>query len=187
MADTWNEEEYYDDPYYEDYYPESPPRTWSTLALVASGCFALLIGFSCAACALLTLGALFLLPVSSSTSPAAAGDSPAAVVETKTAQEWVQVLESAGLEVENSQVLSGADGGLPPGSASGVRFDIPSYCGPCGGKVIVFDSPEYVAPTVKWLRELGEYAYGRGPVLLEIDGSVPEDIALEYQAALMRD
>jgi hypothetical protein len=180
MSDTWTDEEYYEEPYYDEYYSEAPPRTWPTWALVLSGCAGLILGFACAACAILILGGGFLL--------AAPADSTSGTLnyQPQTAQDWAQVLRSAGLEIENERDLTQTGDRLPPGSVSGIQFDMPSYCSDCSGQVIVFETPAYVAPTADWLQSLGEYAYSRGTVLLQIDGRIPQDVASQYQAVFMQ-
>jgi hypothetical protein len=179
MADTSNEEEYYQDAYYDDYYEETPRRTWSTPALVLTGCVGLILGFICAACISLILGAgLFLMaPVESTTSDTAHVP--------ETALEWARVLRQAGLEVENPQDLASIGEQLPPGASSGIRFDMPSYCDGCGGKLVVFESAEYAAPMAEWLQSLGQYAYSRGEILIQIDPQVPREVALQYWSVLM--
>jgi hypothetical protein len=179
MSDTWTDEEYYEDPYYDEYYSEAPRRTWPTWALALSGCIGLALGFACAACLVLILGGGFLI-----SAPSGSTSGPVAY-QPETAQDWAQVLSSAGLEVENERDLTRTGDRLPPGSVSGIQFDMPSYCSDCSGEVIVFETSEYVAPTADWLQSLGEYAYSRGTVLLQIDGRVPQDVALQYRAVLM--
>lgn len=180
MAETWNDEEYYDDDsYYDEYYVEAAPRTWSTLALILSGCIGLVVGFACAACIGLVLGGTLLFD-------SGGGTPEVARQEPRTAQEWADVLKQAGLEAENLRLLTAVGGELPPGSLTGVEFDMLSYCEGCGGKIIVFESPEYVVPMADWLQGLGQYVYTRDTVLIQIDRDVPPDIALQYRAVLLQ-
>jgi hypothetical protein len=176
MTEPRTDEEYYDDQYYYDeYYDQTPRRGWSSLALVISGLAGIVLGFACAACIGLAL-VLFLPPVAGSEQPTQVP---------QTAQEWADVFRAAGLEIENQQDLADVGGELLPGVLSGVQFDMPSYCEPCGGKIIVFHSQEYVAPMADWLKGLGQYVYSKGTVLVQIDQEVPENVAQQYEAVLM--
>ena len=179
MADTWTDKEYNEDPYYDEYREEAPRRTWSTLALVLSGCVGLVLGFACAVLIGFILGAGFLLavPVDSTTSDL--------VQEPETARQWAQVLRQAGLEIENLQDLVSMGEQLPPGASSGIHFEMPSYCDGCGGKLVVFESAESAAPMADWLQSLGQYAYNRDNVLIQIDAQVPREVALQYWTVLM--
>jgi hypothetical protein len=176
MTETRTDEEYYDDQYYYDeYYDQTPRRGWSSLALAISGLVGLVLGFACAACVGLAL-VLFLLPDVGAGGP---GQVP------QTAQDWADVFRTAGLEIENQQDLAGVGGELLPGAISGIQFEMPSYCTTCGGKIIVFQSQEYVAPMADWLKGLGQYVYIKGAVLVQIDQEVPENVARQYEAVLM--
>jgi hypothetical protein len=177
MSDTWTEEEYYEEPYYDEYYSKASPRTWPTWALAVSGCLGLAIGFACAACAVLILGGGFLLSAPASSGPVS--------YQPQTARDWAEVIRSAGLEVENTRELTQVGDQLPPGSVSGIRFDMPSYCADCSGELIMFETPQDVSGTVYWLQSLGQYAYGRETVLLQIDGRVPQEVASQYQTVFM--
>lgn len=177
MTETRTDEEYYDDQYYYgEYYDQAPRQGWSSLALAISGLAGILVGFACTACIGLGL-VLFLLPTDVSTGE------PRQVAQT--AQEWADIFRAAGLEIENQQDLADVGGELLPGVLSGVQFDMPSYCDACGGKIIVFQSQEYVAPMADWLKGLGQYVYSKGTVLVQIDQEVPENVAQQYEAVLM--
>jgi hypothetical protein len=177
MTETRTNEEYYDDQYYYgEYYDQAPRRGWSSLALAISGLVGIVVGFACAACIGLAL-VLFLLPVDAGT-----GEPRQAP---QTAQEWAGTFRATGLEVENQQDLIGVGDQLPPGALTGVQFEMPSYCTTCGGKIIVFQSQEYVAPMADWLKGLGQYVYIKGTVLVQIDQEVPENVARQYEAVLM--
>jgi hypothetical protein len=177
MTETRTDEEYYDDQYYYDeYYDQTPRRGWSSLALAISGLAGIFLGFACAACIGLGL-VLVLLPVDAGT-----GESRQAP---QTAQEWADAFRTAGLEIENQQDLAGVGGELLAGALSGIQFEMPSYCATCGGKIIVFQSQEYVAPMADWLKGLGQYVYIKGTVLVQIDQEVPENVARQYEVVLM--
>ncbi len=177
MTETQTDEGYYGDQYYYDeYYDQAPRQGWSSLALAISGLVGILVGFACAACIGLGL-VLFLLPADAGTGE------PRQVPQT--AQEWANELRAAGLEVENQQDLIGVGDELPPGALTGVQFKIPSYCGTCGGKIIVFQSQEYVVPMADWLKGLGQYVYIKDTTLIQINPEVPEDVAQQYGAVLM--
>jgi hypothetical protein len=176
MTEPRTDEEYYDDQdYYGEYYDQVPRRGWSSLALAISGLAGIVVGFACAAC--IGLALVLLLP------PVAGTEQPGQVVQT--AQEWADMFRAAGLEIENQQDLADVGGELLPGVLSGVQFDMPSYCDACGGKIIVFQSQEYVVPMADWLKGLWQYVYSKGTVLVQIDQEVPENVARQYETVLM--
>jgi hypothetical protein len=75
---------------------------------------------------------------------------------------------------------------LPPGSLSGVEFNLPSSCEGCTGRVIIFASAEDVPPMVELLEGLDQYVYSRDNILIQIDDQVPPEVAAEYEAVLMQ-
>ena len=117
---------------------------------------------------------------------------------TPTFQKWsgadlVQVLQSAGLEVENPTAMTKDDYGMAPMvAADATHFFIPSLCSDCGGRIYSFSSQEDLDLMKKYYDELGKssamffsWVFTKDNLLIQINGALPEDKAREYENALL--
>lgn len=107
-------------------------------------------------------------------------------------QNVVNAFKSAGLEAEGTYQMTKDDYGLAPLMAvEGLRFFIPSLCSDCGGRIMSFDDPTGLEATKAYYVELGKssaalfsWVFVKDNILVQINGDLPEDRALKYQAAL---
>lgn len=119
----------------------------------------------------------------------ACGSSPTA--STLTGQGVVDAFKAAGLEAESPQPMTEDDYGMSAITADeGIRFLVPSICPDCGGRVMIFNDPEKLQAMKGYYLKVEEVAgqkswlYENGPVLVQINGDLPEEQAKKYEAAL---
>lgn len=119
-----------------------------------------------------------------------ASPTPAFVVWT--ADQVVEAFDAAGLEVGQYRPMTHDDYGFAPFVATaGVRFFIPSLCAECGGRIMAFDSPAGLLATKEYYDSLGResavlfsWTFVRDNILVQINGSLPQDKAEQYRSAL---
>lgn len=107
-------------------------------------------------------------------------------------QNVVDAFKSAGLEAEGTYQMTKDDYGLAPlMTVEGIRFLIPSLCSDCGGRIMVFDDPTGLEATKAYYEEMGKssaalfsWVFVKDNILVQINGDLPEDKALQYQATL---
>ncbi len=99
---------------------------------------------------------------------------------------------AAGLEFESPRPMEKDDYGMAPMSAQeAVRFLTPSVCADCGGRLFSFSSQADLDLMQKYYEELGRqsallfsWVFVKDNILIQINGDLPEDQALKYQASL---
>ncbi len=109
-----------------------------------------------------------------------------------TSAQVVDAFRDAGLDVGNPRPLTKADYGLAPYvGKEGTRFFIPSLGSDRGGRIISFENAEELARLQKYYVDAGKasaaissWVYVRDNVLVQINGSLPEDRARRYEDAL---
>ncbi len=107
-----------------------------------------------------------------------------------TPQTVVGAFKAAGLEAENTSPMTPEDYGPAPMAAEGLRFFIPSLGEDSGGRIMRFRSEEDAARSKTYYDEMGKaspifhsWTYSKGPLVVQIDGTLPEDKAKQYEAA----
>jgi hypothetical protein len=108
-----------------------------------------------------------------------------------TAPQVVERLKSAGLEVESPTEMKKDDYGLAPFVCKGQRFLIPSLGADKGGRLFVCDSSSDRDALKAYYDALGKgsaaffsWTFAKGSVLIQLNGSLPEDQAKKYEAAI---
>ena len=99
---------------------------------------------------------------------------------------------SAGLEYSDPREMTPDDYGMAPMVADeAVRFLIPSLCADCGGRAFVLSSQADLDSLAEYYNELSRasamffsWVFVKDNVLIQINGSLPEETALKYQTAL---
>lgn len=94
-------------------------------------------------------------------------------------------LTEAGLEVAGLRTLQD-DNELPPGAESGQQFTIPAHCADCGGKILVFRNDTDAGRMADTWRAMGQHVYVKNGVLLQINGSIPAEVANQYGEVLLQ-
>lgn len=109
-----------------------------------------------------------------------------------TTQQVEDAFLAAGLEVSNPRPMTTDDYGLVPMLAvEGTRFFIPSICADCGGRIMSFANQEDLTIVQNYYAQMGRFGavlfswvYIKDNILVQINGELPEENALMYQAAL---
>jgi len=108
-----------------------------------------------------------------------------------TAQQAIDAFEAAGLATGAYYPMTKDDYGIGPYVGVGIRFLIPSLGVDKGGRVVAFDNEEDMELLRSYYEELGRqsalffsWVYVHQNVLLQINGDLPEDQALQYKVAL---
>ena len=104
----------------------------------------------------------------------------------------VDAFRAAGLEVGDTIVMGKKDYGMAPiTAAEGTRFLIPSIGPDNGGRILSFTNETDLQILKGYYDHLGEisplffsWTFVHDNILLQINGSLPQDRALQYQAAL---
>lgn len=117
---------------------------------------------------------------------------PTSAFQKWTSSQAIEAFKAAGLEAEDTHPMTKDDYGMAPMVAvEGIRFLIPSLCDDCGGRVLSFDSPDDLEKTKAFYVTLGEesawlfsWVFTRDNILVQINGDLPQERALEYEAAL---
>jgi hypothetical protein len=107
------------------------------------------------------------------------------------AQDAIDAFHEAGLESENERPLTKDDYGLAPFVGEGIRFELPSLCDDCGGRVFSFENEEDRDAIAGYYESLGEssalffsWVFVHDNVVVQINGDLPEEQAREYETAL---
>lgn len=108
-----------------------------------------------------------------------------------TPQAVIDAFRVAGLEAESPTEMGPGDYGLAPYVGEGVRFLIPSMGEDKGGRVIVVEDADERAQLVDYYESLGKtsaaffsWVFTKGDIVVQINGSLAEDVARQYEAAL---
>jgi len=117
----------------------------------------------------------------------ACSSSPPAPTPVPTANQLVQTLQSAHLEVTDIQPVEE----LPAGGVEGLKFYTPSLCDGCSSMVFVFDSEASAVETKGMIEQAGKasetfkfFVYHNGRVLLRMGGLIDQTQADKYAQAL---
>ncbi len=121
-----------------------------------------------------------------------ATSSPAPKLERWTADQVINAFVAAGLEAENSAIMTKDDYGFAPMMAKkGIRFLIPSLCADCGGRVMEFDDQQSLEIVKAYYEDMGKssaaffsWVYVKDNILVQINGDLPADQAAKYEQAL---
>jgi len=105
----------------------------------------------------------------------------------------IEAFKAAGLEAEDVRPMTKDDYGLAPMVAvEATRFLIPSLCEECGGRVFSFTSQADLDSMLDYYASWGEasalfysWLFVRDSILVQINGSLPEEAARQYGAALV--
>ena len=119
----------------------------------------------------------------------ACGGAPAAQ---HTTADVIAAFKAAGLEAESPKKMTKEDYGLAPMVATdATRFLIPSLGADAGGRVFTFAKKEDLDKTKEYYDSLGKasailfsWTFTHELILVQINGTLPEDKAKQYQAAL---
>lgn len=111
-----------------------------------------------------------------------------------TCEDVVDVFVGAGLECSGVFTMQPSDYGIAPLVAErGLRFLIPSICEDCGGRIMSFADAASLSRMAEHYNALGKasamffsWVFVRENVLVQINGSLAEERAREYEAALNR-
>ncbi|MCB9172289.1 MAG: hypothetical protein H6637_05135 [Ardenticatenales bacterium] len=83
------------------------------------------------------------------------------------------------------------DYGVAPMAEEGVRFLIPSLGEDAGGRVMRYESEAAAEEAATFYKELGtqsavlfSWAFQNGPLVVQINGELPEEQARQYEEAL---
>lgn len=108
-----------------------------------------------------------------------------------TPQDVIDSFEAAGLEVGDYRPLVAEDYGLLPViPEEGIRFFIPSLGDNAGGRVMLYEDEQERDAAKEYYDTLSEnplfasWTYTHGNILVQINGSLDEATAGEYEAAL---
>lgn len=99
--------------------------------------------------------------------------------------------QEANLEAADARPMTVNDYGLAPMGEEGLRFMLPSVCTDCGGRIIRYESSDAAAKGKAFYDELGKssaaffsWAFQNGPIVVQINGDLPEEQARQYEAVL---
>lgn len=108
-----------------------------------------------------------------------------------TADQAAQSIDAAGLEFVSPAPMTKDDYGMAPMLGQGTRFLVPSICADCGGRLFVFDNQGDLEKMKSYYEGLAQqsamffsWVFTRDNILIQINGDLPEEQALKYQAAL---
>ncbi len=204
MSQTWSNEDYdqqqyYDDEYYEQEYEEDHPlredgrrssgllTTVLIVGVVACSCLSCLIGAG--------LGVVAWDEINYK--PAAEASERVVPARARANSSWtsgdvVDAFLAAGLECDNPRTLSVDDGKAPFVAVEATRFMMPSVCTSCSGRIYSFDDQTELSKARQYYVDLGErdaqffsWVYVRDNILLQLNGTLAEDQAMEYEQVLM--
>ncbi len=103
----------------------------------------------------------------------------------------IAAFKAAGLEAENQRAMTQADYGSAPFLCSGTQFSLPSLGSDKTGHLFICELREQMTSLKTYFNvrsqgnpELRSWTFSKDTVLLQLDGSMPRDIAQKYEAAL---
>ena len=109
-----------------------------------------------------------------------------------TPDDVIAAFKAAGLEAETPKTMSAEDYGAAPMVGEGKRFFIPSMGENSGGRVVVCDDQADCDKLAEFYIEMGKesallfsWVYTIDNTVVQINGSLDEDIAAQYEAALI--
>lgn len=107
-----------------------------------------------------------------------------------TPDDAIAAFQAAGLEAEAATTMTATDYGMAPKVGTGKRFLVPSLCADCGGRVFAGKADElatleaYYTSLGKQSAILYSHVYRHNGLLIQLNGSLPEDKAIRYKTAL---
>ncbi len=108
-----------------------------------------------------------------------------------TADDLIAAFRRAGLEADEPTAMAPDDYGLAPFVCKGTRFLIPSLGEDSGGRIFICERKEDLDLLARYYNQLGRstalffsWVFVRDQVLLQINGSLTEDVARKYEQAL---
>ena len=124
--------------------------------------------------------------------PTIAPTSPAETFQKFNSANVISAFKSAGLEAEQTSVMTPKDYGLAPLVAvEGTHFIVPSLCSDCGGRVLSFANQDDLSKTKAYYDNLSKqsaaffsWVFVKDNILVQINGTLPEAKAKQYQSAL---
>ena len=119
--------------------------------------------------------------------------SPTLSFQKWTSTEVAEAFQSASLEAENTRPMTKDDYGAAPMRAiEGTRFIVPSICPDCGGRIMSFSNQEDLEITKAYYEEIGKnsailfsWVFVKDNILVQINGSLAEEKAKQYESALL--
>ena len=106
-------------------------------------------------------------------------------------QSVIDAFKAAGLEAENTHAMTLADYDVAPFPREGTRFFIPSLDEDSGGRVMRYESVADAELAKRGYDERGQaramlfsWAFIKGDIVVHINGTLPEEQARKYEAAL---
>jgi hypothetical protein len=103
----------------------------------------------------------------------------------------IAAFKAAGLEAEGERAMTQEDYGDAPFLCSGTQFNLPSLGNDKLGRVFICERREELTSLKTFYNvrgqgnpELRSWTYSKENVLLQLDGSLPRDTAMQYEAAL---
>ena len=113
---------------------------------------------------------------------------PAALVP---AEEVIAAFKAAGLQAEGTRPLTITDYVLVPYVCQGLRFFIPSLGPDNGGRVFICDNKVDEDQLSSYYQSLGQpgseffsWVFVKGNIVVQINGTLPEATAKQYEAAI---
>lgn len=108
-----------------------------------------------------------------------------------TLDQAAQAIIAAGLEFENPRRMTVDDYGMAPFVGEGIRFLIPSLGPDSGGRLFSFTNQADLDAVREYYESLGRasafffsWVFVKDNILIQINGSLPEEYALKYKEAL---
>jgi hypothetical protein len=108
-----------------------------------------------------------------------------------TAMDVYLAFKSAGLEAVNPHALVKEDYGMAPYVCTGGYFALPSLCPDCGGRIFECNNSQDINSLATYYDGLGKidpsffsWVFIKGNILVQINGSLPEESAMRYKQAI---
>lgn len=108
-----------------------------------------------------------------------------------TGNDVIESFKKANLEAENPYKMGPEDYGLGPYVCEGTRFLIPSLGENNGGRIFICESQEELKSLEEYYKKLGKtsamffsWTFHKDNILVQLNGSLNEDIAKKYKDAI---
>jgi hypothetical protein len=207
VSQTWNDENYDQQPYDEQYYEQTPyaeelppaagrrPTGLLTMALIIG-----VVACSCLSCLIGTGLGLVVWDEINYTPESGAAAQPPPTTRTRaaaTTASWlstdvVDAFLAAGLECQDPQPLPVGDATEHFVAAEATRCLVPGACEGCSGRIYSFDNQAELNKAKRYYTDLGNqdpqfvsWLYSRDNILVQLNGRLPEEQAAMYRQALM--
>jgi hypothetical protein len=107
------------------------------------------------------------------------------------AEEVIAAFKAAGLQAEGTRPLTITDYVLVPYVCQGLRFFIPSLGPDNGGRIFICDNKSDEDTLSSYYQSLGQpgteffsWVFVKGNIVVQINGTLPEATAKQYEAAI---